>query len=333
MFEIRDIKDFSIIRIERKDLIIELLNYGATIYSLQTKDHSGVFEDIVLKYENIEDYLNNNIYLNATIGPIAGRVKNAEINIKDKTYHLDKNSDSKHTLHSGSLAVSFKYFDYEVTDYEDYTEVVFLYEETGKIKYQLEVIYQIYDNKVKIIYNVDTDQDFIFNLTNHAYFNLSGNLKKSILDHEVCLKSNRRYELDNELIVTGRILEEELYEFKGRDDLNKAVNTLKDTLKGGVDDIFYFPENDLRKVMATVYEKSSRRMMKVKSSYDNMVFYTHNNVNSLNLEHLHNHKKHYALCFECQKSPYGLENVNKSNPLLKKGEIYQETIIFEFFTM
>ena len=333
MFEIRDINDFSIIRIERKDIIIELLNYGATIYSLKTKDYSGVFEDIVLKYENIEDYIDNNIYLNATIGPIAGRIKNAEVKTKDKIYCLDKNSDSKHTLHSGSLAVSFKFFDYEVTEYEDFTEVVFLYEETKSIKYQLKVIYHIFDNKVKINYNVDTDQDFVFSLTNHAYFNLSGNLKNSILDHEVLLKSNKRYELDDELIVTGRILEEKLYEFKGHDDLKKAINVLQGTLKGGVDDIFYFPDNDLRKVMATVYEKSSRRMMKVKSSYDNMVFYTHNNINSLNLEHLHDHQKHYALCFECQKSPYGFKNVNNSIPLLKKGEIYQETIIFEFFTM
>lgn len=331
MVNVKEINDFRIITIKKKDIEVELMNYGAAIYGIKTKDYLGKMQDIVLKYENIEDYLNNNIYLNATIGPIAGRVKDAVIKTDDKTYNLDKNSDNLHTLHSGSLALSYKWFDYEVNEEVDYTEVVFLYEEAELINYQIEVIYRIYDNKIEIIFEVDTDQDFVFNLTNHAYFNLTGNLSGNIRDHQVLLNTDLRHELNDELVITGNVIKEKgIYNFKEKQDLNLVIKELENTAKGGVDDIFYFPNNDLRHVMAVVYEPLSNRMMKVRSSYDHLVFYTHNNINNLPLKHLGNHVWHYALCFECQKSPYGFKDELSSNPLLKKNETYQEKIIFEF---
>ena len=331
MYNIKTVDDFSIVEVKRGNLEVELLNYGASIYSLRTKDYLGNFGDIVLKYQNIEDYINNNIYLNATIGPVSGRVKNAVIKTDDKIYHLDKNSDNLHTLHSGSLALSFKFFDFEITEYEDYTEVIFLYEEDSIINYMVRVFYQIYDDKIRINYEVETDKDFVFNLTNHAYFNLSGDLKENIRNHKVWLKSNLRHKVDEFLVFTGEVKKEtNAYDFTGNQDLDRTINELEKTPKGGIDDIYYFPGNDLRNVMAVVFEPVSRRMMKVRSSYDHLVFYSHNNINKLPLEHLLSHQKHYALCFECQKSPYGFCDKHASNPYLKKGKLYQESIIFEF---
>ncbi|MDT8336226.1 MAG: hypothetical protein RQ856_00210 [Candidatus Izemoplasmatales bacterium] len=331
MVKVKEINDFRIIAIKKKELEVELMNYGATIYGIKTKDYLGNMQDIVLKYENIDDYLNNNIYLNATIGPIAGRVKDAIIKTDDKVYELDKNSDNLHTLHSGSLALSYKWFDYEVNEEIDYTEVVFLYEEEELVNYQVKVIYRVFDNKIEVMFEVDTDQDFVFNLTNHAYFNLSGNLSSNIRDHQVLLNSDLRHELNDELVITGKVIKENgIYNFKDKQDLNLVIKELEKTPKGGVDDIYYFPNNDLRHAMAVVYEPLSNRMMKVRSSYDHLVFYTHNNINDLELKHLGKHKWHYALCFECQKSPYGFKDKDCSNPLLKKNQTYQEKIIFEF---
>lgn len=331
MIEITTYQDFVLIDIKKSNLKIKLLNYGAAIYSLETRDYLGNFEDIVMQYEKLDDYINNNIYLNATIGPIAGRVKDAVINTEDRAYYLDKNSDNKHTLHSGSLALSYKCFDYEVNENPDYTEVIFLYEEE-KIDYLVKIIYHIYDSKIIIKFEVETAVDFVFNLTNHAYFNLSGNLKSDIKTHQVRLNSNLRHMLDDELIFTGEIkTENDIYNFLKRKNLIKALASLEKTPKGGIDDIYYFPKNDLRYLMAEVYDPFSRRMMKVKSTYDHLVFYTHNNINNLPIKHLSEHKKHYALCFECQKSPYGFLEANASNPRLKQNQLYEETIVFEFF--
>ena len=332
MVSINNIKDFTIIKIDNGDIIVELLNYGASIYSIKTKDYLGNFEDVVLQYENIDDYINNNIYLNATIGPIAGRVKDAYIKIDDKEYNLDKNSDNLHCLHSGSLALSYKFFDFEVSEIEDITEVVFLYENIDVVNYLVKVIYRIEKASIRIDYEVESGESFFFNLTNHAYFNLSGNLKSNIKNHEVRLNTNKRHELTNELVITGNLIEEkDIYNFLKTKKLEQGIKHLELTAKGGYDDIFYSPSNDLRHVMAYVYDPVSKRGMRVRSSYDHLVFYSHNNINDLNLKHLGKHQKHYALCFECQKSPYGFFEKGASNPVLYKNKLYQETILFEFF--
>lgn len=333
MIDVKQVNDFSIIAIDNGEIKVELLNYGASIYSIKTKDILGNFEDVVLQYENLDDYLNNNIYLNATIGPIAGRVKNAYINIDNKEYHLDKNSDNLHCLHSGSLALSYKFFDFEVNEIGEITEVVFLYENTDVVNYLIKVIYRIEKASIRIDYEVESEESFVFNLTNHAYFNFSGNLKSDIKNHEVRLNTNKRHELTDELVVTGNVIEEkDIYNFLETKKVERGIKLLESTAKGGYDDIFYSPGNDLRHVMAEVYDPVSKRGMKVRSSYDHLVFYTHNNINKLELRHLGKHQKHYALCFECQKSPYGFFEKSASNPVLSVGKSYQETIIFEFFT-
>lgn len=333
MFNISNVNDFTIIKIDNGFIKVELLNYGASIYSIKTKDYLGKFEDIVLQYENIDDYINNNIYLNATIGPIAGRVKNAHLNIDNKEYFLDKNSDGKHCLHSGGLALSYKFFDYEVNEFDDMTEVIFLYENNEVVNYLIKVIYRIEDSKIRIDYEVEADESFVFNLTNHAYFNLSGNLKNNIKNHQVKLNTNLRHDLTDELVITGNVIvEKDLYNFLDAKEVREGIELLEVADKGGYDDIFYSPNNDLRNIVTSVCEPVSGRGMKVRSSYDHLVFYTHNNINDLELKHLGKHQKHYALCFECQKSPYGFFEKSASNPVLSVGKSYQETIIFEFFT-
>jgi len=329
MYEVKKIRGFEIIKVYYDDLEIGLMNYGAGIYSLRTKDFKGVMEDIVLVYENIDDYYNNNIYLNASIGPISGRVKNGEIITKDKTYQLEKNNNG-HALHSSNIGLSYKFFDYEVNEFDEYTEVVFLYEEKDIVSYLCKVIYQVSRDKIRINFEVETDQDFVFNLTNHAYLNLSGNLKEKIYNHEVFIRENLRHELSDELLISGKLLSEELYNFKKKKLVGSTVKELSSTPKGGIDDIYFIPDNDLRYILATVYEPNSGRLIKIRSTYDHLVFYSHNNINEHPLKYLGEHQKHYALCFECQKSPLGFADEKASSPYLKKDKLYQESIVFEF---
>ncbi|MDY0023745.1 MAG: hypothetical protein RBR66_02340 [Candidatus Izemoplasmatales bacterium] len=333
MVKVKQDKDFYIIGIENDNIKVELLNYGASIKSIKTKDYLGNFEDIVLEYKNLDDYLENNIHLNATIGPIAGRVKDGLIKMSDEIYQLDKNFNEKHTLHGGTLALSHKFFDFEITENKDFTEVLFYYETDEPFNYLLRVIYQINDNKIRIDYEIETDKEFIFNLTNHAYFNLSGNLKADVLNHQIFLASNLRHELDEDSLFTGKIIKEKtIYDFTELDYAKKAINPLSKTSKGGLDDIYYFPNNDLRKLMAVITDPISKRVLKIRSTMDHLVLYSHNNINQLPLVHLNDHKKHYALCFECEKAPYGFNDKDARSLLVKPGKISKNTIIFEFLT-
>ena len=332
MYKIEQKNSYNIIRVEKSGLKISLLDYGATIYQLQTPDISNNYEDIVLQYKNFNDYPNNDIYLNATIGPIAGRIKNGLVKTENKDYHLDKNFINKHTLHSGKLALSYKKFNYKINETNSSTDVIFSYKSNNSlnINYFIKVTYKISDNNVKILYEITTESEFIFNLTNHAYFNLSGNLKRDINNHIVQLNTTKRHLLNEELITTNKIIEELLYDFTNPKPIKNSLNKLKTTKKGGFDDIYFFPYHNEDNPMAIVYEPISKRQLKIYSSYDHMVFYSHNNPDNKPLKHLDKHPKHNALCFECEKSPYGFNNNLASNPLLKPGKKYQEYIIFKF---
>ncbi len=332
MYKIKNGEYFNFIFVETKDLKVEFIDYGATIKQIQTPNHKGTFEDLLLEYKNPSDYINNSIYLNATIGPIAGRVKGGTINVDKHQYQLEKNQDDKHALHSSNLALSFKRFNHQIIENDQETKVIFTYTESDfdDLNYTVKVIYTIVKDTIKVHFNVETKTDFFFNLTNHAYFNLSGNLKSDITNHEVTIHTNTHHKLDEDLISTYQLLQDELFDFTNSKSLKEPLSRLKSHPNNGYDDIFYFLNADNLKPKASVYEPKSKRRLEIYSTYDHMVFYTHNNVNDLPLKHLDDHFKHYGLCFEFQKSPHGFHETKASNTYLKKNQEYNEDIVFKF---
>lgn len=332
MYNVENGKHFNSIFVETNDLKVEFIDYGATIKQIQTPNHEGQFEDLLLEYKNPKDYIKNDIYLNATIGPIAGRVKNGKITTKNSEYQLDKNQDNKHTLHSSNLALSYKKFNHQIVENNDEVQVIFTYDESSfkDLNYRVTVTYTVKGNQIKVHFTVKTETDFYFNLTNHAYFNLSGNLKNDIENHEVTIHTNTHHKLDKDLISTFQLLQDELFDFTNAKALSHPLSRLESHPNKGYDDIYYFVKADHKEPKASVYDPTSKRLLEITSSYDHMVFYTHNNVNDKPLKHLNDHLKHYGLCFEFQKSPHGFNDKNASDTYLKANEEYNEDIVFTF---
>ncbi|WP_233418131.1 hypothetical protein [Francisella orientalis] len=80
----------NVISLENDSIQLDLLDIGATVYSLKTRDNNGKFENIVLQYAEIENYFNNPSYYGASIGRVAGRIKNGEFILNNKTYSVGK---------------------------------------------------------------------------------------------------------------------------------------------------------------------------------------------------------------------------------------------------
>ena len=335
MYKIVKNKHFDSIFVQTNDIKVELIDYGATIKQIQSKDHNNQFQDVLLEYKNEADYLSNALYLNTTIGPIAGRVRNGEIKTSTKHYQLDKNENNKHALHSSNLALSHKKFDTKIREAYGETNVVFSYIETliDNQTYIITVTYTIKENQVKIHHNVHTNFDFFFNLTNHAYFNLSGNLNSDIEDHIVTIHTNKYHKLDTDLISTHQIVQNTLYDFTEPKRIKSALSQLSTKLSKGFDDIYFFPKSHTISKKATVYEPNSKRALDIYSTYDHMVFYTHNTISDKPLKHLNTQMKHYGLCFECQKSPHNFTHQYASNTYLKANQDYNDDIIFMFSVM
>jgi len=116
--------NLNLIEVSLPNIKASFLDYGATIYDIKTKDKNGEFESIVLKYQDINDYFNNNIFLNSTVGPLSGRTKDGLFYIDDKKFQLDLN-DGKVDLHSGKDSLASKYFDFEIIEDEKSIKVIF----------------------------------------------------------------------------------------------------------------------------------------------------------------------------------------------------------------
>ncbi len=161
---------------------VEVLNLGGVITKIITPDKDGNLENIVVAYEDIDDYIENPHYYGAIIGRTGGRICNGKVVIEGKEYQLNKNY-GLHQGHGGDEGFNKKIWDVAVEETEEYvllnlSRVSQDKEENYPGKLYAEVVYKIYkDFKLDIIYKADSDKTTLVNMTNHSYFNLSGNIK------------------------------------------------------------------------------------------------------------------------------------------------------------
>lgn len=186
-------------------LEVRFLNIGGVLTKIAMAEDQYE-QNLVLNYEHIESYFNNGCYLNAIIGRTSNRIKNGQFTINGQTYQLDLNN-GPNNLHGGSQCLT--YADFEVTQVDSgYELTTTLPHQTkgfpGNLK--VKVRYTLKQNNFTVSYEATTDQDTIVNLTQHAYFNLSGNLSTNIYNHELQIKADYIAEIDDNLSFTKKLI-------------------------------------------------------------------------------------------------------------------------------
>src|SRR5690606_15275034 len=177
-------------------LSVTCIDYGCIITEIITPDRNGVSENVVLGFDNLEGYLADTTYQGAIIGRIAGRIRAGEFTLNGKTYTLDKNENGN-SLHGGVKGFNHVVWDSTIIEEEKRVGVEFKYvSKDGEGGYpgtvEMTVTYSLNnENEFVISAKGIPDEDTILNLTNHAYFNLSGDVKRDILDHELTIKSSQ----------------------------------------------------------------------------------------------------------------------------------------------
>lgn len=192
---------------------LEVLSLGALIHSLKAPDKNGKIGDLVLGYDSAEEYLSNKTYYGMTVGRFANRIQGAKFNLDGKVYELDPNDNEVNCLHSGKTSLCWKNWDMELLELNDNPAVklsVTSKDGEGGFPGNLEVnvVYELTLNgRVEITYTAISDKRSILNLTNHSYFNLSGNQEKNILENEIKIDSDSYLEIDDKCIPSGKILD------------------------------------------------------------------------------------------------------------------------------
>ncbi len=191
-------------------LTAQVTNYGGIITSLQVPDREGNLEHVVLGYDDLNSYQEGSYYFGALIGRFCNRIDQGIFELDGTSYELTANDGPNH-LNGGREG--FDKVVWEEVDQQINRDVISLTlqylspdgEEGYPGSLTGRVTYVFTPNALDITYQATTDKPTIVNLTQHTYFNLSGNAKEDVLEHELQLDATAFLPVDSTLIPTGEI--------------------------------------------------------------------------------------------------------------------------------
>jgi aldose 1-epimerase len=302
---------------------VTITNFGGAITSIKAPDSNGVFADVVLGYDTLDEYVKNPRYLGALIGRYANRIARGKFSLNGIEYQLAQNNGANH-LHGGN-----KGFDKRVWKAAETESGLRLeyFSKDGEENYpgnlNVDVTYSLNDqNELRIEYHATTDKDTIVNLTNHSYFNLAG--AGDILSHELTLHSDGYLPVSDDLIPTGEIQAVENTSFDFRN--GRAI------APGGYDHNFVLRGHDgMLRSVARLREPVSGRVMEVLTTQPGVQFYSGNFLDgSLVGKGGVAYQKYAALCLETQHYPDSPNHPNFPATVLRPGETYHEITVYVF---
>ncbi len=317
---------------------ITITNYGGVIVSVMVPDKDGVMQDVVLGFDNVEDYATIDNNFGATIGRYGNRIANGKITVDGVEYELPQNNYG-HTLHGGPNGFDTKVFKAEQPNDQS---VVMTYlspdgEEGFPGNLDVKVTMTLTDdNAIDIQYEATTDKETVCNLTNHSYFNLSGNPSNTILDNILTINADSFTPVDDTFMTTGAIdpVEGTPMDFRTPTAVGERIDNDFDQLENGKGYDHNWVLNtkgDVSQVAATVYSPKTGIQLDVYTSEPGLQIYAGNFLDGTVTGKkgiTYNHRT--AICLESQKYPDSPNKPEWPQPYLKPGEKYTSRCIYKF---
>lgn len=315
---------------------LKVSTYGGTITALEVPDKDGNFADVVLGFNNFQDYLGGHPFFGVIAGRYANRIAFGRFTLDGVEYKLAANH-GRHHLHGGVTGFDKVVWDGEEVKTGDAVGVKLTYlakdgEEGYPGNLRATVTYLLTnENEVVIDYEAVTDKPTVVNLTNHSYFNLSGEGSGDILGHEIMINADRSTAVDDELIPTG-----ELAPVKGTAlDLTTAqpISARFNELEDGYDHNYVLNKKGAElSLAAKVCDPKSGRKMEVYTTQPGVQFFTGNTMDgTLKGKSGKIYHKHAGFCLETQHYPDSPNHESFPATRLNPGETFREKTIYKFF--
>lgn len=323
---------------------ILITNYGGRVMNIFTPDKSGHFDDIVLGYDEPEDYMKSNEkYFGALIGRYGNRIGKAYFSIDGISYIVGKN-EGENCLHGGNKG--FHNVIWDANQIGDQTLELKYFSEDMEEGFpgnlSVKVIYSLTDqNELKIEYFATTDKTTFVNLTHHSFFNLTGNPKKTINNHLLQIPADFFTPVDNRLIPTGEIaaVKGTPFDFRKPKPVAKDIDADNEQLKfgKGYDHNWVLDKagknKDIR-VAARVLEPESGRIMNVYTNEPGIQFYGGNFLSGKDIGKGNiPYQYRTAFCLETQHFPDSPNKDSFPPTLLRPKEEYYSICIYRFGTI
>lgn len=335
-----DGKTVDIYTLKGDGIEAQITTYGARVVSIKTADRDGKMADVVLGYSGLDGYLADpNTYFGAIVGRYGNRIAHGSFKVDGKTYQTPKNDHGINMLHGGTVGFDKLVWDgKEIPGGVEMTLVSKDGDEGFPGTLTAHVRYTVSHAALRIDYSVSADKPTVVNLTNHSYFNLSGNMQGTILDEEMMIPADQYTPVDAGLIPTGVLapVEGTPMDFRKATVIGSRIHDDNEQLKlaGGYDFNWVLRgKTGEMKTAARVYDPTSGRVLTVTTTEPGVQFYSGNFLDGTKFgKAQEGHVKNGALCLETQHFPDSPNHANFPSTELKPGITKHSTTIFTFST-
>jgi len=317
----------------RNGLIARITNYGTILTELHVPDRQGRLADVVLGFDNLDQYLNGHPYFGCTVGRYANRIANGRFHLGDKACKLPINN-GPNCLHGGK--VGFDKVLWKATLLKGaavkFTHVSPDGDEGFPGRLACTVIVALTDeNELAIDYFARASEPTHVNLTNHSYFNLAGT--GDIKSHLLTVASDYYTPKDQFDIPTGEIhaVAGTPFDFNRPTAVGSRFVTLGGTPQGYDHNYVLRGGGGSLAPAATVTDPESGRTMEVLTTEPGLQLYTANWLDgSLSGKGGWKYQRHHALCLEAQHYPDSPNKPHFPTTLVRPDQIYRQTTVHRF---
>ena len=316
-----------------------ITNFGGRIVSIMVPDKDGKMQDVVLGFDNIDDYIRIPSDFGASIGRYANRIAQGRFVLDNDTIQLPQNNFG-HCLHGGPQGWQYQVYDanlidnttLELTRLSPDGDENFPGNVTAKVTFKLSD-----DNALDIKYSATTDKKTIINMTNHSYFNLSGDPSQPATDHILYVNADNYTPVDSTFMTTGEIIpvKDTPMDFItpkaiGQDITKYYFVQLKNV--NGYDHNWVLNTNgDITKPAARLTAPQSGITLEVYTNEPGIQVYTGNFLDgSIQGKKGITYNQRASVCLETQHYPDSPNKPQWPSVILEPGQTYNSECIFKF---
>jgi len=321
-----------------KGMRIKLIDYGATLISVEVPDKAGKAANVTLNFPTLDGYLQRHPYFGSTVGRYGNRIAGGKFSLEGKTFTLATNNGPNH-LHGGLKGFDAKMWKAEPVTLPDAVGVKFSYtsadgEEGYPGNLDVTVVFTLNNaNELSISYAATTDKPTVVNLTNHTYWNLGGAGSGDILKHELMLAADKYLPIDDNSIPTGVLADVKgtPFDFTQPHAIGERIGELKKEphKTKGYDHCYALRgQKGQLELAARVKDPASGRVMEVFTTEPGVQLYCANFLDGG--PGGGGFKQHEAFCLETQHYPDSPNKPEFPSTALKPGQTYRTTTMHRF---
>jgi aldose 1-epimerase len=319
---------------------VRVMTYGAALVSLRTPDRNGNFKNIVLGFDSLEPYLAGVPYFGATVGRYANRIANGRFTLDGKTYQLPQNN-APNSLHGGTRGFDKRVWQPQTLESPTGQSLRLSYRSAaGEEGYPGELIAHVTyrlsdDNSLAIDYEATTTAPTPVNLTNHAYFNLTGDPQQSILGHVLIIHGDRFTPVNATLIPIGeRPVAGTPFDFRKPRVIGSHIDDEDEQLRFGHGyDHNWVLDHSVPATLATaavLTDPQSGRTLEIRTTQPGLQFYSGNFLGGNPVGGAIPFQRRTGLCLETQHFPDSPNQGAFPPTILRPGQVYSEKTLLVF---